>query len=206
MNRIVSTTTTNTAKLRVGSGPLRNLCRLPTSSLQQISRVLAIAFFVASYSHTMESAAQALPFKDHKAHRAFYFDSNGNLLNVEMLDDVSIRYLQKHRTLLPYGTSGASAKPLVKDMPITNACSSDGDFQNIDLNARYAIYFGYTALDDGRDHRPQRNYPELRLTKMYEEVIPANTTRLVECAKEDTSAPCQFPKTCHCTTGTCCCY
>jgi len=129
-------------------------------------------------------------------YRAFYYDGNGMLLQVE---DVPDRVL-KDRNIVDIVDTTLQPIPLV-----TNKANAVAAGLNIPMKrlATLAVYYTY----DG-NKEPDEN-KELVQAKPYavEDLRALEDKRVLEvCLARDPNEVCAFPKRCHCMTGTCCCY
>jgi hypothetical protein len=124
--------------------------------------------------------------------QAFYYDSFGKLLQVE---DVPNSELTKRKlvhindAVVPIPMLTPHFNPLIVGTKIP-----------MSKFATLAVYYSYDGTPQPGDQNVQAKPKRVE----YLGFVPSRV--LLRCLPRDPSAPCLFPKRCHCMTGSCCCY
>lgn len=138
-------------------------------------------------------AAMLSPDANAGIYRAFYYDDDGLLLQVEDVPDgeyTSRKLVDVDSSLMAIPMLTNNVRPL-----ITGANILMSRFATI------AVYYTYA------NPRPGDGTPNViaRPAKIeYLGFVKERTIKL--CVARAPDAPCQFPKRCHCMTTSCCCY
>jgi len=125
-------------------------------------------------------------------YRAFYYNAQGDLLQVEQVPDADV----PNRKLKDPAE--------VEDVPrITRRTVEKISGTNIPMsrNATLAVYYSYDGPEPAVGTRNVRARPfKIELL----EFVPNRTVAV--CLDKGPEQPCQYPQRCHCTTGACCCW
>ena len=157
--------------------------------LQTTSRLSATAIMVS-----IVAAALVSPTASAGKYRAFYYDAQNRLLQVEDVPDSEI----DKRTLVDYHDSLFPIPLLTKkDAPIV-------DGENIPMSrlAAFAVYYTFEEISESPDEATD----VAALPDQVEYLALVGNRTLATCLPLTSTDPCPFPKRCHCSTKTCCCY
>ena len=127
-------------------------------------------------------------------YRAFYYDAQGKLLQVEDVPD----HEAATRALESVNES-ALVVPLLtgRDYPMIS-----GNSKQMHKSAELAVYYTFNKATP-----PSVGDKDVQALPTKVEYLGFIEKRhMAKCLPRDGSQPCIFPKRCHCMTGACCCY
>lgn len=139
-------------------------------------------------SLTSEASAQTMGNK----FQAFYYDSLGILLQVEDVPNSELanrKLVNINDATTPTPILTPRINPLIFGTKIP-----------MSKFATLAVYYSY----DGTPQPGDQNVQAKPRSVEYLGFVPSRL--LLKCLPRDPSAPCLFPRRCHCMTGSCCCY
>ena len=150
--------------------------------------IVAVVATLVSFSVLASQTARA------DTYRAFYYDAQGKLLQVENVPDAELA----NRNLVDVNQS-ALVVPLLtgKDFPMIS-----GLRKMMNKSAELAVYYTFN-----KSNPPNSGDKDVQALPSKVEYLGFIEKRLIlECLPRDGATPCIFPKRCHCMTGSCCCY
>jgi hypothetical protein len=125
-------------------------------------------------------------------YQAFYYDSLGMLLQVEEVPNSELgarKLVHINDAAPPISMLTPESNPLIVGTKIP-----------MSKFATLAVYYSYDGTPQPGDQNVQAKPQRVE----YLGFVPSRL--LLKCLPRDPSAPCLFPRRCHCMTGSCCCY
>lgn len=133
--------------------------------------------------------AQSAP--EIKSYKAFYFDADGDLVQVENVADAKL----KSRCLVYLGLkNNFSSKPVLfdKDKHIRVNCNASFQ-QPVSNEATTVTYYGIAMPE------PTIGTQNVLAVPLFSEQLGAETAgRTITCVASSSQTPCAWPKACHC--------